>query len=112
MWYSRPAPLFCLNQKVVVTDPRMERPPTAMLRLRHEALRAANLHYAQTILGADLVFHAIEMVLHRLLREAETIGDFFVGEAVGNQGNQLLLAARQSQLLAYAGGREGRSFSF
>src|SRR5229473_1346063 len=33
MWYSRPAPLFCLNQKVVVTDSRMERPTTTMLRV-------------------------------------------------------------------------------
>src|SRR6267143_5393525 len=33
MWYSRPAPLFCLNQKVVVTDSRMERPTTTMLRI-------------------------------------------------------------------------------
>src|SRR5260370_8395414 len=33
MWYSRPAPLFCLNQKVVVTDARMERPTTTMLRV-------------------------------------------------------------------------------
>src|SRR5216684_228541 len=33
MWYSRPATLFCLNQKVVVTDSRMERPTTTMLRV-------------------------------------------------------------------------------
>src|SRR6266436_1315548 len=33
MWYSRPAPLFCLNQKVVVTDSRMERSTTTMLRV-------------------------------------------------------------------------------
>src|SRR5229473_3930339 len=33
MWYSQRAPLFCLNQKVVVTDSRMERPTTTMLRV-------------------------------------------------------------------------------
>jgi hypothetical protein len=42
------------------------------------------------------------MILHRLFGEAKTVGDFLVGETLGDQRDQLLLAPRQSQTLIHA----------
>src|SRR6266702_859941 len=72
------------------------------VQLNHESLRPAYLHDAQAVPRADFMLHSIEVILHRLFGQAKTIGNFLVRHPFGNQGDQLLLPARQSQALVHA----------
>ena len=58
---------------------------------------------AEAVVHADLLLHAVEVILHGLLGRAEAVGDFFVGEPFGDQRNELLLAAREAEALMQAG---------
>jgi hypothetical protein len=69
--------------------------------LKKKTLRAAGLHYAQSIFRAYLVLHSIKMILDGLLRETEVVGDFLVCKTFRDQGDQLLLPSRQSQSLRW-----------
>jgi hypothetical protein len=62
------------------------------LELQQKALRSEPLHDVQAIFGADLVLHAVQVILDGLFRETEVIGDFLVGEAFGDQRDELLFA--------------------
>jgi hypothetical protein len=55
-------------------------------------LRAEFLDDVQAVFGPDLVLAVVQVVLHGLFRQPEVIRDFLVGEAFGNQRNELLLA--------------------
>src|SRR5882762_10121532 len=63
-------------------------------KLRHEPLRPAHLHDAQTIVCSDFLLHSIQMVFHRLLRPTEPIGDLLVREPLGYRWDQLLFSPR------------------
>lgn len=58
-------------------------------KLHQEALRAIKLHDFKTIFSADFVLHAIQVVFDGLLGKREMIGDFFVGQPLGDQRNEL-----------------------
>ena len=82
---------------------------TQML-LHHEALGAADLDDAEAAVGANLLLHAVEVVLHGLFGKAEVAGNFFVGKPSRNQRNQLLLAPREPESLVDACRREASGF--
>jgi hypothetical protein len=50
--------------------------------LDQKALHTVQLHNIQPVFRAGLVFHAIEVVLHRLLGKRKMIGNLFVGQAL------------------------------
>src|SRR5687768_9732294 len=54
-------------------------------------------HKLHTIIDAELVEDIREMVLHRVLTDAESSGDVLVGLAVHQGFNDLTLAVRQPQ---------------
>src|SRR5205823_3281076 len=56
------------------------------------------------------VLHAVDVVLYGLFGEREVVGDLFVGEALGQEGNELLFAAGEAKALASAAARERGSF--
>ena len=83
----------------------------SQLRLQQKPLRPKALHDVQPVFRTDFVLHAVQVILYRLLGEAEVICDFFVREAFGDQRDKLLLAARQSKSLSWAGARKFRGFA-
>src|SRR5258708_12213352 len=48
------------------------------------------------------------MILDGLFRQGEMVGDFLVGQALGDERNELLLAAAQAQAPAVAATGKGR----
>ncbi len=58
----------------------------------------ANIHNLQPAVGADLSFHPVQMVLHRLFGQREMIRYFLVGQSAREQRDQLLFPSRQSQV--------------
>src|SRR5256885_748617 len=80
------------------------------LRSHQESMRAVELDDIEAVLGVDFVLHAVDVVLYGLFGEREVVGDFFVGEALSEEGNQLLFAAREAKALASAAAGERRSF--
>ena len=52
--------------------------------LDHESLDAANLHNVEAVPRAHFVLHAVQVILHRLLGQAETICNFFIGQPLGD----------------------------
>src|SRR5438067_7213414 len=75
-----------------------------------EGVRAVELDDVEAVLGVDFVLHAVDVVLYGLFGEREVVGDFFVGEALSQEGNELLFAAREAETLASAAARERGSF--
>ena len=66
---------------------------------------------AESVVGADFLLPAVQVVLHRLLGKAEVTGDFIVGEAFGDERDELLLAAGQPQAQVHAGRWEAGGFA-
>lgn len=100
-----------LSQQPMVPDSEPSAVNCRLLTsLHHEAVGAADLDDAEAVVGADFLLHAVEVILHSLLGEAKTIGDFLVGEAFGDQWDELLFAAREAETLVNTGGREARGF--
>ena len=66
---------------------------------------------AESVVGADFLLHAVQVVLRRLFGKAEVIGDFLVGEAFGDERDELLLAAGQPQAQVHAGRWEAGGFA-
>ncbi len=71
-----------------------------------ETLGAVELHHFEAVFGADLVLHAVQMILDSLFGQGEVIGDFLVGQSLCNQRNKLQFAAAQTQAPAAAGARK------
>jgi hypothetical protein len=71
--------------------------------LQKKPLRAVSLPDAQPVFRANLVLHAIEVVLDGSLGKTEVVGNFLVREAFRDRRNQLLFPPRQSQSLPHAG---------
>jgi hypothetical protein len=64
--------------------------------LNQESLSAAKMDNPESVTRSDFVFHAVQMVLYRLFRQAELISDFLVGQPLCDQRNDLLFAPRQA----------------
>jgi hypothetical protein len=71
-------------------------------KLQQESLGPIALHDTQAIVCSDLVLHAVQIILYRLLRQVKMIADLFVGHALRDQGDELLLPPRESNPLSYA----------
>ncbi len=66
--------------------------------LNQKSLRAAKMHDSKSISCADFMLHSVQMILYRLLRQAELVRNFLVRQPLRDQGNDLLLAPRQPSL--------------
>lgn len=60
--------------------------------LNQKTLGSAKLNDSEAVPRADLVLHAVEMILYGLLRKAEVIGNLFVRKPLSDERNNLLLA--------------------
>jgi hypothetical protein len=72
------------------------------LRSHEERMRAIELNDVEAVVSADFVLHAVHVVLDGLLGKREVVGDFFVGEALSEQRDELLFAAREAETLTRA----------
>jgi hypothetical protein len=90
-------PSLVMSQFGSAADHRLACAPYYSLLTAHslheEALGAAEVHDAEAVAGSDFVLHAVEVVLDGLLGKAKLVGDFFVGQTLSDERNDLLFAA-------------------
>ena len=67
------------------------------LGLAEHAPVARQVNHLKAIAGPHAAQHAVDVVFYGLLREIQVRGDFFVRQALRNQGDKLLLPAREAQ---------------
>jgi len=75
-----------------------------------EGVGAVEVDDVEAVVGVDFVLHAVDVVFYGLFGEGEVVGDFFVGEVLGEEGDELLFAAGEAETLARAAAGESSSF--
>ena len=74
-------------------------------------MHAADVDDAEAVVGADFVLHAVEVIFYGLFGEREVVGDFLVGEAAGDEWDELLFATGEAEPLVDGGGGQGIGFA-
>jgi hypothetical protein len=54
------------------------------------------MHNSESVAGSDFVFHSVQMILYRLLGQAELVRNFLVRQALRDKRNDLLVRASSS----------------
>src|SRR5580704_15952527 len=73
-----------------------------VLALDFDAVGAADFHHPEAVFCPDLAENVMNVIFHGLFGKVQVRGNLFVGEAAGNQRQQLLFPPGESYLVAHS----------